>query len=91
MNQRKEANLKILTRLSQIIDQYPQLRFQQILIDYGIVENGKDKFYEESLITLKRLEDKMSKTSDTDPSTDGGVLRGCYNIDLWGCYWEHFN
>lgn len=28
---RKKANFKILTRLSQIIDQYPYLRFHQIL------------------------------------------------------------
>lgn len=31
---RKKANFKILTRLSQIIDQYPYLRFHQILIIY---------------------------------------------------------
>lgn len=29
---RKKANFKILTRLSQIIDQYPYLRFHQILL-----------------------------------------------------------
>lgn len=37
---RKKANFKILTRLSQIIDQYPYLRFHQILIIYKISELG---------------------------------------------------
>lgn len=41
---RKKANFKILTRLSQIIDQYPYLRFHQILIIYKISELGVDKF-----------------------------------------------
>lgn len=45
---RKKANFKILTRLSQIIDQYPYLRFHQILIIYKISELGVDKFNEES-------------------------------------------
>lgn len=56
MNQRKKANIKILNRLISIVDQYPDLRFQQILIDFGITEVGKDKFYEESVETLKKLE-----------------------------------
>lgn len=38
---RKKANFKILTRLSQIIDQYPYLRFHQILIIYKISELGE--------------------------------------------------
>lgn len=53
---RKKANLKILTRLSQIIDDNPYLRFQQILVNYKISELGEDKFYEESVETLKKLE-----------------------------------
>lgn len=35
---RKKANFKILTRLSQIIDQYPYLRFHQILMIYKVSE-----------------------------------------------------
>ena len=46
---RKKANFKILTRLSQIIDQYPYLRFHQILMIYKISELGVDKFNEESV------------------------------------------
>lgn len=41
---RKKANFKILTRLSQIIDQYPYLRFHQILIIYKISELGVHNF-----------------------------------------------
>lgn len=48
---RKKANFKILTRLSQIIDQYPYLRFHQILMIYKISELGVDKFNEESFIS----------------------------------------
>lgn len=46
---RKKANFKILTRLSQIIDQYPYLRFHQILMIYKVSELGVDKFNEESV------------------------------------------
>lgn len=50
---RKKANFKILTRLSQIIDQYPYLRFHQILMIYKISELGVDKFNEESVSRAK--------------------------------------
>lgn len=62
---RKKANFKILTRLSQIIDQYPYLRFHQILIIYKISELGVDKFNEESVETLKKLEHEMVELVDT--------------------------
>ena len=41
---RKQANFKILTRLAQIIECSPHLRFQQILSNYKVCE--LDKFYE---------------------------------------------
>lgn len=53
---RKQANFKILTRLAQIIECSPHLRFQQILSNYKVCELGKDKFYEESIETLRNLE-----------------------------------
>lgn len=56
---RKKANFKILTRLGQIIDQYPYLRFQQILAIYKISEPYEDKFYEESVETLQKLEHEL--------------------------------
>lgn len=71
---RKKANFKILTRLSQIIDQYPYLRFYQILIIYKISELGVDKFNEESVETLKKLEHEMVEkgiSKITSNSSDG--------------------
>lgn len=56
---RKKANLKILTKLGQIIDQHPYLRFQQILAVYKISELYEDKFYEESVETLQKLEHEL--------------------------------
>lgn len=69
---RKKANFKILTRLSQIIDQYPYLRFHQILMIYKI--SGRDKFNEESVETLKKLEHEMVEkgiSKITSNSSDG--------------------
>ena len=71
---RKKANFKILTRLSQIIDQYPYLSFHQILIIYKISELGVDKFNEESVETLKKLEHEMVEkgiSKITSNSSDG--------------------
>lgn len=48
---RKKANFKILTRLSQIIDQYPYLRFHQILMIYKVSELGVDKFNYDKMVS----------------------------------------
>ncbi len=68
---RLEANRKILEKIQQKIEEYPDLRFGQILWSLGILEFKKsikindfsedsyemrDPFYEESVITLKRIE-----------------------------------
>ena len=53
---RKKANFKILTRLSQIIDQYPYLRFHQILIIYKISELGVDKKQSEKMESMSEDE-----------------------------------
>ena len=53
---REKANFKILTRLAQIIECSPHLRFQQILSNYKVCELGKDKFYEESIETLRIMQ-----------------------------------
>jgi hypothetical protein len=67
---RKKANFKILTRLSQIIDQYPYLRFHQILMIYKISELGVDKFNEESVEDLWDLSlpvlDKLAVSYDEE-------------------------
>ena len=58
---RQLANHSILIKLSSIVDANPQLRFQQILQISGIIEPGKDKFYEESIDTLNNIDDFISK------------------------------
>lgn len=58
---RQECNIKILEFLKQDIYTYPDLRFFQLLANIGIVEYDsktntiKDKFYEESSETLKKV------------------------------------
>lgn len=65
---RLEANRKILEKIQQRIEECPDLRFGQILWSLGILEFKKidnftedmydvrDPFYEESVVTLKRME-----------------------------------
>ena len=53
--QRRKDNLAIIRRIVEIMDNHPELRFQQILYIYNIVEEGKDKFYEEPFETLNKL------------------------------------
>lgn len=60
---REKANFKILTRLAQIIECSPHLRFQQILSNYKVCELGK--VYEESIETLRNLEGEMNKKLNT--------------------------
>lgn len=52
---RLEANRKILEKLSEIIERRPDLRFQQILQNYEIVDPHYDAFYEESVETYANL------------------------------------
>lgn len=52
---RQEANLEILKNLTIMAKHHSQLRFHQLLWNMGI-ENHDDRFHEESVATLKRLE-----------------------------------
>lgn len=52
IQQRQSANLEIISLLSNIVEKHPELRFCQIL---EILNLNKDKFYEESVDTLKEL------------------------------------
>lgn len=66
-NNRQEHNIKILEMLKQAIYSYPDLRFFQLLANVGIVEYDsntnaiKDKFYEESGDTLKKVINSVMK------------------------------
>lgn len=57
----KVNNLKILAILTRIVEEYPYLRFQQILSILDICEPNVDKFYEGSSETLKELENKIKE------------------------------
>ena len=50
IQQRQSANLEIISLLNNIVEKHPELRFCQIL---EILNLNKDKFYEESVDTLK--------------------------------------
>ena len=52
IQQRQSANLEIISLLSNIVEKHSELRFCQILT---ILNLDKDKFYEESVDTLKEL------------------------------------
>lgn len=52
---RYQANCLIMAKLQRLVDKWPQFRFQQLLQNCGIAENGCDKYYEESTKTLEKL------------------------------------
>ena len=52
IQQRQSSNLEISSLLNNIVEKHPELRFCQILT---ILNLDKDKFYEESVDTLKEL------------------------------------
>lgn len=53
---RYSANLQILQLLSELVEAYPDWRFQQILQNVDIsTRDGKDLFYEESVDTLNTM------------------------------------
>ena len=58
IKKRQIANLVIISLLSKIVEKYPELRFCQILT---ILNLDKDKFYEESVDTLKELQKLAEK------------------------------
>lgn len=53
---RYESNQRIVEILSELVEKFPQWRFQQILQNVDIVSrNGEDLFYEESYDTLTTM------------------------------------
>lgn len=54
--QRYESNQRIVEILSELVEKFPQWRFQQILQNVDVASrNGEDLFYEESYDTLTAL------------------------------------
>lgn len=55
-NNRYDNNIIIVSIITQIINKYPMLRFQQILQSIGVTNaEGEDLFYEESSTTLNKI------------------------------------
>ena len=52
---RLEANREILLRLEGFLEANPDLRFIQALKVLAIIDEGKDKFHEESTQTLETI------------------------------------
>ena len=52
---RFESNIKILAIVKQLACMFPDMRFNQLLINTQVVLEDKDQFYEESEKTLDRL------------------------------------
>lgn len=53
---RYESNQRIVEILSELVEKFPQWRFQQILQNVDITSrNGEDLFYEESYDTLTTM------------------------------------
>ena len=60
MCSKKEYNLMILHAIEQRIQEYPELRFIQLLWTLGIC-SAEDRFYEESEATLKKVLERVEK------------------------------
>ena len=58
---RLEANRALLKLVSTVVEMYPDWRFQQVLWTMSITD-GTDKFYEESVDTLKRVREHLNLT-----------------------------
>ena len=58
MENRQENNKEIIKYISNIVDKFPDLRFNQILWNLGLCihdSSGTDLFYEEPSKTLERI------------------------------------
>lgn len=67
---RQSANLKIMDKVMTMIYMHPDLRFNQILLALDITlmsdkgEGLQDLFYEESSVTLKRVDKAVQKMGE---------------------------
>ena len=57
---RQEYNLKILDIIRAKAQEYPDMRFHQLLWAFGVTIEG-DQFYEESEVTLDRIKKTLRK------------------------------
>ena len=69
-NSRQEANRKILGLLAQAVEKNPDLRFHQLLQNFGIEIPHTDQFYEESTKTLEIMSAMASRMMDLQPQAN---------------------
>lgn len=55
---RLESNIKILNIVEQLVHEFPDMRFIQLLTTVDAIL-GTDQFYEESEVTLNRIKEKI--------------------------------
>lgn len=60
MTTRLEANIKILNIIEQLIYEFPDMRFMQLLMVIDVVIDT-DQFNEESSVTLERIKNKIKQ------------------------------
>lgn len=59
---RQEYNRKIISKLSEIIEQNPDLRFGQILVNYNIIDLVPDHLHGNTLIALDPFNEESEVT-----------------------------
>lgn len=60
ISRRQEFNRKIVWTLWEIVEDFPDWRFGQILSNVGIAEYGRDVFYDESADTYAKMAQTMN-------------------------------
>lgn len=72
---RKESNIVLLKTLEMLIEKYPDMRFGQILFNFGFLQTDhfddkkgkwlmKDPFYEEPEITIDRVKETIHRQAE---------------------------
>lgn len=59
---RQKYNRKIISKLSEIIEQNPDLRFGQILVNYNIIDLVPDHLHGNALIALDPFNEESEVT-----------------------------
>lgn len=58
---RQSANREIVAKLAEMVEQWPEARFHQILHALEMDESNRDKFYDESVDTLAALKIRIGE------------------------------
>ena len=61
---RYQSNTVILNILTDMAQKYPDWRFNQLLQNCGVTISGEDLFYEESVATLERMNERLQAKTE---------------------------